>query len=141
MFDIYTNRIPFGLLTEDERAALKAHPGPWIVTRYNRPSDWEPATDSIWVDGVIYRAVKPAPEPLWVAPEVWAVLDKKWQWAARDRSGSIFAHGGYPMEETSGWANVFSEYFRLSGSNFAPHLIRPGTVAWGQSLIQRPEGV
>jgi hypothetical protein len=139
MFDIYTNRIPFGLLTGDERAALKAHPGPWEY--WSKARQWIPCGAPYWFNGDLYRAVKPAPEPLWIAPEVWAVLDKQWQWAARDKTGMIYSHGGFPTKSYHGWENSGDDYLPLSLNYFAPHLVRPGTVAWDQSLIQRPEGV
>ena len=135
-FDIYTNRIPFGLLTEDEQAALKAHPGQWEW--YNYADGWQP-TNPQWAYSSIYRAVKPAPEPLWVAPEVWAVLDKKWQWAARDQDGQIWLYDSEPETSFDTW--VFDGDDCMNANSIAPHLIRPGTVTWDQSLIQRPEGV
>jgi hypothetical protein len=134
-FDIYTNRIPLGLLTEDEQAALKAHPGPWEY--WSRTQQWKLCQEPSWFNVDLYRAVKPALEPLWIAPEVWAVLDKKWCLAAKDENGKVFFYEEQPEKRSSYWYTSCC----FSQAAFAPHLIRPGTVAWDQSLIQRPEGV
>jgi hypothetical protein len=69
-FDPYTNRIPHGLLTEDEKAALEATGGPW---KYFWSGEWVPARSPSWSDNMIYRAVrKPLPVPqegdVWVRP-------------------------------------------------------------------------
>jgi hypothetical protein len=139
MFDIYTNRVPFGLLDDAERAALMEHPGPWQTWSHNMEK-WYPSDDPAWLEKVIYRAVRAPEEPLWIAPEVWAVLDKKWQWAAWDRTDNrIYVYDSKPKLDSWLWMPT-SKCERI-GSLFAPHLIRPGTVAWDKSLISRPEGV
>jgi hypothetical protein len=135
-FDIYTNRVPFGLLDAEEQAALKAHPGPWEY--YTVCSGWTRSHGPVWYEGNAYRAVRAPEEPLWIAPEVWAVLDRKWQWAARDENGVITIFDTKPILYETGWDTCND---LLDVSAFAPHLIRPGTVAWDKSLISRPEGV
>ncbi len=62
-FDPYTNRIPSGLLTADEKAALEATGGPW---EYCTPLAfvWHPSPTPRWYADCIYRAVrKPLPVP------------------------------------------------------------------------------
>jgi hypothetical protein len=144
-FDPYTNRVPFGLLTDDEKAALKAHPGPWV---YMDPSDlrdglapdWTEIDSADWWPEFVYCAARPAPEPLWIAPEVWRVLDPKWQWAAADNpDGKIYLYTGAPSCGFSTWQCGDDGDYLFIFNVIAPHLIRRGTVPWDQSLIQRPE--
>ena len=58
-FDPEQNRIPTGLLTADERAALGAAKHGW--QRYHDGRWWE-STPPLWGANAIYRA-KPAPAP------------------------------------------------------------------------------
>ncbi len=58
-FDPTTNRIPFDLLTEDERAALKAWPHGWEY--FGRwPNGWNLCDSPEWASVAVYRG-KPAP--------------------------------------------------------------------------------
>jgi hypothetical protein len=127
-FDPYTNLVPFGLLTEEEQAALKAHPGPWEC--YGVNAKWKHRTRPDWVEFVVYRAVRPAPEPLWIAPEVWRVLDPCIRGAQSGERGQVWVFDALPGDRLHRIDNLF-----------APHLIRRGTDPWDQSLIQRPEDV
>ena len=56
-FDPTTNRIPFDLLTEDERAALKAWPHGWTY-RVTMEGWFEIKPE--WMDNTVYRG-KPKP--------------------------------------------------------------------------------
>jgi hypothetical protein len=55
-FDPTTNRIPFELLTEDERVALKSWPHGWAYFTVNGWAEIEPQ----WIGATVYRG-KPAP--------------------------------------------------------------------------------
>ena len=55
-FDPTTNRIPFGLLTEDEQAALKTWPHGWT---HHSVGEWF-ETKPMWSAGIVYRG-NPAP--------------------------------------------------------------------------------
>lgn len=56
-FDPTKNRVPFGLLSEDEQEALKAWPHEWEVYK---GCEWVSITSSNWSESVVYRG-KPAP--------------------------------------------------------------------------------
>lgn len=61
-FDPTTNRIPFGLLTSEEQATLKAWPHGWEYCNGNPNDSWglvggKPS----WLNGFVYRG-KPAPK-------------------------------------------------------------------------------
>lgn len=55
-----TNRIPWGLLTEDEQAALQACEHGWEGYAYSRGT-WLDTISDTWARTTIYRA-KPAPK-------------------------------------------------------------------------------
>ena len=57
-FDVTTNRIPFGLLTPEEQATLKAWSHGWQAYK---GCEWVSITSSNWNDSVVYRG-KPAPK-------------------------------------------------------------------------------
>jgi hypothetical protein len=58
-FDPTTNRIPFGLLTPEEQATLKAWPHGWEFFYWDI-KEWEPY-DPAWFNSNVYRG-KPAPK-------------------------------------------------------------------------------
>jgi len=58
-FDPTTNRIPYGLLTPEEQATLKAWPHGWEFF-YWEIKEWEPY-DPAWFNSNVYRG-KPAPK-------------------------------------------------------------------------------
>jgi len=62
-FDPYTNRIPNGLLTEEEKAALEATGGPFEYCT-SLAFVWRPSPTPRWYADCTYRAVrKPLPVP------------------------------------------------------------------------------
>ena len=65
-FDLTTNRVPWGLLTDEEQAALKAWPHGWEFFATNW--EWDTSHRPDWYSDVIYRA-KPAPLPKPQSPD------------------------------------------------------------------------
>jgi hypothetical protein len=62
-FDPHHNRIPHGLLADDEKAALEATGGPWEVCD-PRQGMWQAVTNPDWFRDCVYRAVRnPLPVP------------------------------------------------------------------------------
>lgn len=55
-FDPTTNRIPFDLLTEDERVAMQSWPHGWTYLTFSGWSEINPK----WAGGIVYRG-NPAP--------------------------------------------------------------------------------
>ena len=76
-FDPEQNRVPTGLLTADERAALEGAKYGWQKYRYG---NWKDVGSPVWFQEDIYRA-KPAPAPTIIVngievPEpVWEALE------------------------------------------------------------------
>ncbi len=96
-FDPYTNRIPHGLLTDEEKAALVATGGPWEYVSPLYPEDWIKTTENVRYKEYAYRAVrKPLPVPqegdVWIRTEG---LRKHWFEARPNdpEAGSIIAEG------------------------------------------------
>ncbi len=56
-FDIYTNRVPFGLLTAGEQSALQDCGGPWKIFDHD---GWREIENPAWFSCATYRAVRPA---------------------------------------------------------------------------------
>lgn len=87
-----------------------------------------------WVPDHIYRL---RPEPLRDISLPWAALDARWQWAARDETGSVWVYAELPNLGASIWKSGHS-CLEITGlfSDFDP-----GNKPWSESLIRRPEGV
>jgi len=87
-----TNRIPFGLLTDEEKDALQACEHGWEWFEY-ADGRWV-TIDPSWVNGNTYRA-KPAPKKI----VVWLHYDNEclWTvWAEKDEAqDSLNAWGGW----------------------------------------------
>ena len=68
----------------------------------------------------------------------WEILNKKWQYAAKDLSGEVYLYVEKPRElEGSYWME--RDVCFLSGiliQNLDPH-----NIAWDKSLTKRPEGI
>ena len=74
-FDPTKNRIPLGLLSEAERAALKDWPHGWEFYS-NQKRSWHQMVGPSWWDGHIYRG-KPAPvvTSIWLNAYPWGVIN------------------------------------------------------------------
>ena len=98
-FDPYTNRIPNGLLTDEEKAALEATGGPW---EYCDPQDisWESTDSPSWLEGLIYRAVR-RPSPVAQEGDVWvgekSSRGKHWLPAEQDDPARAIIASGYRL--------------------------------------------
>jgi hypothetical protein len=98
-FDPYTNRIPHGLLTEEEKAALEATGGPWEC-RDPDSGKWVQFVNPKWFDNGIYRAVrKPLPVPQ--EGDVWM----------KTRNGAEFWFPAMPNDPEAG--SIVADGYRL----------------------------
>ena len=64
-FDPTTNRVPFGLLSEDEQTALMHWPNGWEFYSF-RKGKWGFLEQAAWIEDFVYRG---KPEP--VVTSVW----------------------------------------------------------------------
>lgn len=128
-FDIFTNRVPFGLLSEEEQKALKRWEGGWEYFRSN--GTWEILPNPGWYKHYVYRA-KPIPI---IKPSInWDHVSTEYNWLAVDSDGDAFLYKNKPYMADRGWSynitraasvRAFSSYSR-------------GNVPWQDSLVGRP---
>lgn len=134
-FDIYTNRVPWSLLTEDEKAALNAHNGEfeffnpmaekWSEVKHSAISPRAPYT--------ICRAVKPAPSK----PSIdWSHVAPKYKWLARGADGVGVLYSSKPEKHGNCWWVELGFRTLCLASPFATY--SPGDCDWCDSLISRP---
>ena len=96
-FDPYTNRIPHGLLTDEEKAALHATGGPWEYVSPLYPEDWTKTTENVRYKEYTYRAVLPAVSPaVRVKPLVWEIASGPDAWCHDHHTAGAFG-GAYQM--------------------------------------------
>ncbi len=134
-FDIYSNRVPFGLLSPDEQKALQDCGGP--VEVFSPDGWWSPDMPN-FSRHLAYRAVRPAPTPLVVD---WSMIAPEYRFAAKDKeTGSAFVYDEQPV-----WYAKDEAWDSMGAGRILDHII--GAVqSWGtcdpkDSLIKRPEGV
>jgi len=131
--DMTQNRVPYGLLTEEEKAALKEHEkagGKIEVwdheTGWFAPSTLPPFRDSI------YRTV-PLPKTQDVI--AWEKLPDWVEWVARDGDGRVWCYRLEPEACTGIWSGSIENYRPISDF---PGLVQIGTCDWKDSKQRRP---
>lgn len=128
-FDIYTNRVPFGLLNDDEQIQLMEHDG--AIEAYYGGQDMFLQIDSpSWRRIVVYRAVRPAltkPSINWdhVADEFIAMVT--------DENKSTWLYEKIPNDIDLYWDDGRNAIPARTFSSFVP-----GTCDWRNSLVIRP---
>jgi len=127
---IYTNRVPFGLLTDAERAELQAHPGPWESYDIWGSGSWTSNASPLWIGPAFYRAARPQPQH---AQPPWDILDPSIVAVSVGISGDWLAHTKEPHCQNSIW-------WAPDGINYEiTALIFPrGNMPWSESLVLRP---
>lgn len=129
---IYTNRVPFGLLTAQEQAELGAHDGPFQY--YSAGRWWNTTSSAPNLSPIdIYRAVRPALVPDYID---WSHVAPEYKYMARDENGLPCLYWDIPIRVEHSWQrgvkiiagidNIFTSY-------------RRGTVGWKDSLVTRPD--
>jgi hypothetical protein len=91
-FDPTTNRIPFGLLSEDEQTALKDWPHGWEIWWDGDRDNWGNLTYPNWEESPVYRG-KSAP----VVIKRFAAI--------------------YPRGSTGSWRDTIHDVTKISGAN------------------------
>lgn len=120
---------PFGLLDPETQEALRK----WEhgVECFNATSVWCEPINMVFFAHCTYRA-RPAP----LVPDTidWSHVAPEWKWMARDEDGLVYFYTGKPNMGAYNWDSI-SEWEYCTA--FASY--RRGTVAWQDSLVQRPE--
>jgi hypothetical protein len=133
--DMTNNRVPYGLLTDEEKAALEAHSENYGAFVFYAEDDkaWHPARP-IWANDFIYRTVPlPAKTQDVIA---WEKLPDWVEWVARDSDGGVFGYDFEPKSRDEKWL-MMSRYRRIDDF---PGIVQIGTVDWEVSKQRRPRG-
>jgi hypothetical protein len=125
MIDMSNNRVPYGLLTDEEAIALHEHETAGGKVQYYQANTWFNCVPP-WVHHRIYRTV---PLPLTLTQDViaWERLPAWVQWVERDEGGAVYATIDGP-----------GSYFRRIDD--FPGIVQIGTVDWRDSRQRRPRG-
>jgi hypothetical protein len=128
MIDMTNNRVPYGLLTDEEKAELHEHEkagGKFLLT-CGGDQDWKPLSSPNWLDHMIYRTV-PLPKTQDVI--AWDRLPDWVEWVARNNSGEVWAYDAERFYTYNGR--------RIRIDDF-PGIVQIGTVDWKDSKQRRP---
>ena len=131
MIDMTNNRVPYDLLTDDEKAALEAHEKAGGEFSYSYiGGDGRRYLSKTWRINSIVRTV-----PLPKTPDViaWEKLPEWVEWVARDGDGMVLGYVSDPPLQLSGW-------YGPGGTRIDdfPGIVQIGTVDWKDSKQRRP---
>jgi hypothetical protein len=125
MIDMTNNRVPYGLLTDAERAALHEHWKAGGVVEHHCDGVWFKYAPS-WLYNVVYRT-----DPLPKTQDViaWEKLPEWVEWVARDEGGGV-------------WASDVDRFYSYNGRRIRiddfPGIVQIGTCDWRDSKQRRP---
>jgi hypothetical protein len=139
--DMTQNRVPYGLLTDAEKAALHEHKKAGGKFEYctSDAFGWGACVIAAWFNDTIYRTV-PLPKTQDVI--AWERLPAWAEWVARDRDGEVWAYDEEPEcdgDEYRGAGWVF-ESSSLRIDDWPGIVVQIGTVDWRESKQRRPRG-
>ena len=130
--DMTNNRVPYGLLTDEEKAALHEHKkagGEFLFTCDGDP-DWGDLVTPSWELEVVYRTVPLPAQRSEQSPSktqdviAWEKLPDWVEWVARDMDGRVWCYGA------GGAIHRRIDDF--------PGIVQIGTVDWRESKQRRP---
>jgi len=131
MIDMTNNRVPYGLLTEEEKAALHEHEKAGGKIEY-WCGFWEETKPSFH-SNVTYRTV-PLPKTQDVI--AWERLPDWVEWVARDKNQAVHAWTQEPRVSVSFWRDGGVDR-RIDDF---PGIVQIGTCDWTDSKQRRPRG-
>jgi hypothetical protein len=132
--DMTNNRVQYGLLTDEEKAALHQHEkagGDFLVTTLRSP--WFIKTSGGFTNHGTYRTV-PLPKTQDVI--AWEKLPEWAEWVARDGDGTVCAYDEAPQCYVNDWMFDGSECTRI---DYWPGIVQIGTCDWKDSKQRRPQ--
>jgi hypothetical protein len=141
MIDMTNNRVPYGLLTDEEKAALHEHEKAggefeaWLVVDGWLPSVSVGPRYPDWV----YRAV-PLPKTQDVI--AWDRLPEWVEWVARDgyeEDNRVYGYSSNPYPYSDQHGLWMSQGERRRIDDF-PGIVQIGTCDWKDSKQRRPRG-
>jgi hypothetical protein len=135
MSDMSNNRVPYGLLTDEEKAALHEHERAGGKIEYWCPGIWA-KVEPTWHHNIIYRTV-PLPKTQDVI--AWDRLPDWVQWVARYADGAVVAYDEEPEYRANWWMWSSSTRPHHRIDEF-PGIVQIGTADWRESKQRRPRG-
>jgi hypothetical protein len=133
MIDMTNNRVPYGLLTDEEKAALHEHWRNDGKFEYTYGEKWNEVEAPSWGFASVYRTV-PLPKTQDVI--AWDRLPAWVQWVARDEDGEVCAYDEAPQCYVNDWMFDGSECTRI---DYWPEIVQIGTCDWRDSKQRRPK--
>jgi hypothetical protein len=130
--DMTNNRVPYGLLTDAEKAALHEHEKAGGEFEYWACNGWEQMKPT-WFYNITYR---PLPLPKTQDVIAWDRLPEWVEWVARDADGEVWGYDEEPEYRVDGW-DFESSSLR---SDDWPGIVQIGTADWRESKQRRPRG-
>jgi hypothetical protein len=128
--DMTNNRVPYGLLTDEEKAALYEHKKAGGEFKY-WCGEWAQVKPS-WYYNMVYRTV-PLPKTQDVI--AWERLPDWVEWVARDDVGAVRAYNDTPKLSSFGW----SATHKMCRIDDFPGIVQIGTCDWKDSKQRRPK--
>jgi hypothetical protein len=132
--DMTNNRVTYGLLTDEEKAALHEHEKAGGEFKFTYFENWMLVSKPTWLSHAIYRTVLPLPAK---TQDViaWDRLPDRIEWVARDENGDVHGSEIEPeLEITFGyWSGT---EFRIDDF---PGIVQIGTCDWTESKQRRPK--
>jgi hypothetical protein len=132
--DMTKNRVPYGLLTDEEKAALHEHEKAGGEFNKHWGGGWAQVKPS-WYHNVVYRTV-PLPKTQDVI--AWERLPAWVEWVARDESGKV--HCSDVEATTCGGHWMYRLPTDVRRIDDFPGIVQIGTVDWKDSKQRRPRG-
>jgi hypothetical protein len=130
--DMTNNRVPYGLLNDEEKAALHEHEKAGGVVQHYQANTWFNCAPS-WLHTMVYRTV-PLPEK---TQDViaWDRLPDRIEWVTREEDEEVWAYEYEPHVELGWWS--FDEGDAIRIDDF-PGIVQVGTCDWKDSKQRRP---
>jgi hypothetical protein len=165
--DMTNNRVPYGLLTDEEKVALHEHE--WVggkieywcgfweeiepsfhpnVTYRTVPLPAQRSEQNTFRDGWVFafkqwERTGSVPNPDYTTEQktqdviAWDRLPEWAEWVARNNSGGVWAYQKEPCMLSIMWDNVSGDFRRIDDF---PGIVQIGTCDWKDSKQRRPRG-
>jgi hypothetical protein len=131
--DMTNNRVLYGLLTDEEKAALHEHEKAGGAFEIHAGTSWWPVGNTPWHHKLILRTL-PLPKTKDVI--AWEKLPEWVEWVARDGDGTVCAYDEEPECRGDEWVFGGSECTRI---DYWPGIVQIGTCDWKDSKQRRPK--
>jgi hypothetical protein len=132
--DMTNNRVPCGLLTDEEKAALHEHEKAGGEFEHHCDGVWFKSF-FLWINDTIYRTL-PLPKTQDVI--AWDRLPDWVEWVARDVDGEVWAFDLKPDRVSICWTSDSNDDDGTRRIDDFPGIVSLGTCDWTESKQRRP---